>query len=265
MEIPIYHTFNEFEENYILDFAESNPQQSFLRYLTVLKIKYSEKSEECEYYIDNYENNVEKEIIAKTSVYEFLTNEGEQFEFINRLTIDDEENLPIYPLNAKERLLHEIQNAILIRDQVRAIMLQKRLEFSNIKQILDFIDEKITNEKFNLIRFQNTPPPLETVEVPELDFSDNSDKVKLIMLEKLGIIEYIKTIQTKPNTISHTSEILSAITGIETKTLNTYLYPMLRPYRDDEDKNSPYKNPENLEKAERELIKLKIKNIDANR
>ena len=103
------------------------------------------------------------------------------------------------------------------------------------------------------------------VAAPELDFSDNSDKVKLIMLEKLGVIKYIKSIQTKPETISHTSEILSAITGIPSTTLNSYLNPMIRPYRDDQDKNSPYKNPENLVKAEKELIKLKIKNIDANR
>lgn len=103
-----------------------------------------------------------------------------------------------------------------------------------------------------------------TFEILEHDFSDNSDKVKLIMLEKLGIIDYIKTIQIKPDTISHTSEILSAITGIKSQTLNSYLYPMLRPYRDDNDKNSPFNNPENLAIAQRELIKLKIKNLDAD-
>lgn len=124
----------------------------------------------------------------------------------------------------------------------------RKLKYS-FSRILEFIENK------SIIS-----PTIETAnENPEIDFSDNSDKVKLIMLEKLGIINYIKTIQTKPETISHTSEILSAITGIDSKTLNTYLYPMLRPHRDDDDKNSPYKNRENLEKAERELIKLKIK------
>ena len=40
---------------------------------------------------------------------------------------------------------------------------------------------------------------------------------------------------------------------------------MLQPHRNNEHKDSPYKNSENLQMAEKELIKLKIKNTDANR
>lgn len=116
-----------------------------------------------------------------------------------------------------------------------------------------------------MVEFRRLIREYNKIDIPELDFSDNSDKVKLIILEKLGIIDYIKSIQSKPQTISHTSVILSAITGIESKTLNTYLYPMLRPHRDDDHKESPYKNPDNLLSAEKALHKFKIKNTDANR
>lgn len=103
-----------------------------------------------------------------------------------------------------------------------------------------------------------------SIETPENDFSNNEDKEKLIILEKLKIIDYIKSIQTKPETISHTAEILSAITGINSTTLYTYLRPMLNANRDDNDKNSPYKNRDNVLNANKTIQKLKIKNTDAN-
>lgn len=100
-------------------------------------------------------------------------------------------------------------------------------------------------------------------EIPEYDFSDNEDKVKLIILEKLGVIDYIKSIQQKPEVISHTAEILSSFTGIKSNSLYSYLRPMISPLRDDSDKNSPYKNADNLLKANRQIHDLKIN--DANK
>jgi hypothetical protein len=140
-------------------------------------------------------------------------------------------------------------------------------EFENQKQeILRIIDNEIRDEKEkqNLLRLQSNQPQ-QPITAPELDISDNSPKERIIILEKLGIINHIKNIQKDPNTISHTSEILSAITGIKSKTLNTYLHPMLQPNRDDTDKNSPYYNPDNLLNANKTLQNLKIKNTDANR
>lgn len=265
MEIPFYYSFKEFEENYLSDFAPE--KTTFLKYLIQLKKKYED-------YLSDENNKI---WIYKTIEYEKALNEINdvnfiEVDFVNKYVNDDfpdflEDNyfgIIDHYLNIGHfyeevinRYCKEYHNNLMVQGEMR-------MKLIRFESIVKFLNKEISNEKNILLRFQQpaTPEPFET---PELDFSDNSDKVKLIMLEKLGIIEYIKTIQTKPNTISHTSEILSAITGIETKTLNTYLYPMLRPYRDDDDKNSPYKNPENLEKAERELIKLKIKNTNANR
>lgn len=131
--------------------------------------------------------------------------------------------------------------------------------FVKENKIIQFLNLEIIQEEIKIKNKASSTMPGQITDIPELDFSNNSDKVKLIMLEKLGIIDYIKSIQSKPEIISHTSEILSAITGIESKTLNTYLYPMLRAHREDDHKESPYKNPNNLLDAEKALQKLKIK------
>lgn len=129
---------------------------------------------------------------------------------------------------------------------------------SNIATSLDTDELKFINQLQN-----NQLNTISTDDI-ENDFSNNEDKEKLIILEKLKIIDYIKSIQTKPKTISHTAEILSAITGIKSTTLYTYLRPMLNANRDDNDNNSPYKNTENILNANKTIQKLKIKNTDAN-
>ena len=80
--------------------------------------------------------------------------------------------------------------------------------------IIRFIKSEIAIEKTVLERFQPQQPTATEVGTPENDFSDNEDKVKIIILEQLGIIDFIKSKQQKSETISHTAEILSSITGI---------------------------------------------------
>ena len=133
--------------------------------------------------------------------------------------------------------------------------LNKIREFLNVNILTLGMEITNNNIKNSLTLNNNT--------LPEYDFSDNEDKVKLIILEKLGVIDYIKSIQQKPEVISHTAEILSTFTGIKSESLYTYLRPMICNVRDDKDKNSPYNNAENLPKANRQILKLKI--IDANK
>ena len=133
--------------------------------------------------------------------------------------------------------------------------LNKIREFLNVNILTLGMEITNNNIKNSLTLNNNT--------LPEYDFSDNEDKVKLIILEKLGVIDYIKSIQQKPEVISHTAEILSSFTGIKSNSLYSYLRPMISPLRDDSDKNSPYKNADNLLKANRQIHDLKIN--DANK
>lgn len=286
MEIPIYDNLKDFKENYLIDYSDYSGVISIIKFLKNLKNKYDEKfidllKMQDELYYTQKGITESKKLADKIgsnfdsieSLIERLIRQNYEVVMIFGLsTLIDEDNI-LSQINEKvvevDLANFSIEIANYINERFSDLLKMREFKLNVIdpfEEIIIFIEREIETEKQNLLRFQGvkTDTP-EQPETPELDFSDNTDKVKLIMLEKLGVIDYIKTIQTKPKTISHTSEILSTITGIPSKTLNTYLYPMIRPHRDDDDKNSPYKNPENREKAERELIKLKIKNIDANR
>lgn len=129
---------------------------------------------------------------------------------------------------------------------------------SSIETSLDTDELKFINQLQN-----NNNNPTKT-DALENDFSDNEPKERLIILEKLKIIDFIKSIQTSPEKISQTAEILSAITGIKSSTLYTYLRPMISPNADYNDKNNPYKNNENVLNANKIIQKFKIKNTNAD-
>ncbi|MBL1219373.1 hypothetical protein JET18_00865 [Chryseobacterium sp. L7] len=265
MELPMYQALTEFQDCY-LDAFEKFPEFTLLEYLREYKKKYELLSHENMTLLSKYGG----ELMTIANHYNMY---GKTLGLTNMLPpyIVNDHGLSlgqiIREIRAGKKFDEEEQNNltdIFKKYENCRNELGKHVTVNvTLESIIFLINEKIDNAK-QAFRETDRKPIYSVQDNPEVDFSDNSDKVKLIMLERLGIINYIKTIQTKPDTISHTSEILSAITGIDSKTLNSYLYPMLKPCRDDDDKNSPYKNPENLEKAERELIKLKIKNIHAN-
>lgn len=250
METPTYFNLHQFQNEYVsnyYDFIKDLDEWNFKDYLAFLEHEYFEIYTEFCNAKDEGEMYKTLEVYFDDDkfIYGIITKYGESLDdFMTERKLDFEDDKS-----------YNDARLLFIKDNIWAVHF-------HLKTVIYDIYSLLYNEVAKIII---TEKETKIVQPSELDFSDNSDKVKLIMLEKLGVIDYIKTIQTKPETISHTSEILSAITGIPTKTLNTYLFPMIRLHRNDEDKNSPYKNPENPQKAERELIKLKIKNINANR
>ena len=275
MKIPIYENLRDFKENYLIDYAEQT-NTKFIKYLNqlhnnykiiehifqinntiLLIINFSYK--ELNYKLKKYES-------TKIAIYENAINEIKSG--INKEIRTLEKNIKDYNLNE-----FYIEAINIIKkypseynyDELELIIQTLHKIRDNFTDIIEFIDEKIQDEKINLLRYSNNTNTNQKIEneIPEHDFSDNEDKVKLIILEKLGVIDYIKSIQQKPETISHTAEILSTFTGIKSESLYTYLRPMICHVRDDKDKNSPYNNAENLPKANRQILKLKI--IDANK
>lgn len=293
MPIPKYITYSDFVSNYEFDFLHSRSEYIDLtevEYLKEVRRDYKELIEFAQQKIVCYnektetENEVRYELIEIHLFSYSLLIESKYGNYLRVLqsNVDElEKNHPegdyeicrnyhVPPLDVLTNLIYFVDKDSkwdisehlfylkFLKFEGRRIIEdnEKVKQFSySLTRILNFINEKIHSQ---------TSTNIISESVPEVDFSDNADKVKLIMLEKLGVIDYIRKIQMHPDKILHTSEILSSFTGISSKTLNSYLNPMLQSYRNDNDKNSPYKNQDNVEKAERELVKLKIKNIDAN-
>lgn len=279
MEIPFYYSINNLEKNLYLDYHNYKTNfTNFFEYLNFIDDKVDaeiNRLSNTEY--DPTANDILKfneiEDLDSLVLQNLLTFLREETDF-PLVGLKEEDSIKDYLLKIRLGILNPFDDSGKIlsttkeNNKLLRLLIKKEV-IGKLEEISHYIQNKIIendiNESLKLEVFERSENDYSgkvgQTEIPELDFSNNTDKVKLIMLEKLGVIDYIKTIQTKPETISHTSEILSTITGIPSKTLNTYLYPMIRPHRDDDDKNSPYKNPENCQKAERELIKLKIKNI----
>ncbi|SFI14676.1 hypothetical protein [Halpernia frigidisoli] len=98
----------------------------------------------------------------------------------------------------------------------------------------------------------------ENSETPENDFSDNKPLERMIILEKLGVIKYIKSLQNDGFNEKQTAEILSSFTGITSGTIAKNLGVMLPHNKKDTDKNSPYKNSKNLQLANKSINRFNI-------
>ena len=121
---------------------------------------------------------------------------------------------------------------------------------STIRRILNDIKTKL--EKSN-----NTPVYHED-EVLYDDHTSLSIKQKLIVLQQLGIIDYIKSIQTTSENITHTSQIIAYIIEGKEKTIKSYLNPMLTEAEGNFSNNNPYNVPQNKIEANKALSKMKI-------
>lgn len=222
MELPLYKKLKEFEDNYMLDYYNLQNEINYFEYLRLLISRYEEKYSGERYLTINLD-------VATPVTFK----DGEDAGSIKT-----------------KNIIHRIYKNEPIYEMI--------IQYS---QIINFLKVELEKEIIKLKTPKSlTPEVLEPAEVPENDFSDNKLKERIIILEKLGIIDYIKSMQEKPETLTHTAEILSAFTGLSSGTLYSYILPILQANRNDSDKNSPYKDPENLRRANKTLNKLKIKN-----
>ena len=294
MELPLYYTFSDFEKNYKTDlekFKETYNDASEIDYYEELlslynmfpidiifaELLFEEYPEEIEISLNKYTDIMNDKL---NDYRNFLTNYKNEFDnldksFTREEIIDYWEKCNFWTKNNRYTIIddrHKYLKEFYIPSPFddKIILDETKIKNFNyaVTKICNFINEIVAKLKpvKNKTEIENNSETqtTEQIETPENDFSDNDDKVKLIILEKLGVIDYIKTIQTKPETISHTAEILSSFTGITSKTLYTYLRPMISPIPDKSDKNSPYKNSENEYLANKSIQKLKIKNQNTN-
>ena len=270
MELPIYKTLSDFRKNHEIIFSKHHstltPLEFYTKYNDLYIQIYSEFDFLCEKLnthklgisLKSSNNRVSKNIFL-----DILNNEIEKT--ISNFYIDDIEVLIENIKFSLNRDFFKIKLESLKKNTLISYENEINLMQNELIGILSFTENLIETEKINLLRYSNNANPTIKIEneIPVNDFSENDDKIKLIILEKLGVIDYIKSIQQKPEVISHTAEILSSFTGIKSNSLYSYLRPMISPQRDDSDKNSPYKNADNLLKANRQIHDLKIN--DANK
>lgn len=82
----------------------------------------------------------------------------------------------------------------------------------------------------------------------EIDLSDTNRKEKVIYLNELGIISYLKDHFHRANLSNNQlAGLLSAITGVKQDTLQSYINPLLNKDNKIVQSNNPYTNQENVD------------------
>lgn len=105
---------------------------------------------------------------------------------------------------------------------------------------------------------QTAPIVIETEPQSNLDFSDDtSTKEKLILLDELGVIDFLKSKPPFNTSTNALATALSGVLGIKQSTLQSYLSPMFNP--DNEQRNNPRNNHNLVEKAKIKLITIGYK------
>lgn len=108
-----------------------------------------------------------------------------------------------------------------------------------IDTVMDILDESVNPE----------PEPL--------DLSDTTTVEKIIYLNEMGIIDFLKTRPEFTLSTNLMATVLSAITGIKATTLQPSLNRLIS--NDTDDKNHPYKTQKTVGKVRQTLIDKNIK------
>lgn len=136
--------------------------------------------------------------------------------------------------------------------EVRTELYEAMGDFAQISKHLQL---EIEREKTTIKLTTNNE---NTEEVPENDFSDTLPLERMILAEKTGVIKYCQSILLNNSNEKNLAELLSGILAIPSTTIAKNLGVMLGVKKDDTNKNSPYKNPKNLQLANKKLNQLKI-------
>ncbi|WP_313214160.1 hypothetical protein [Soonwooa sp.] len=259
MELPIYKNIFDFKKNYIIDYSNSISELTFIQYLLKCLDKYSEINKDI--LSNKYQSEklceIEHSLLEKLDppAFEYLYRRlDENAEFIvNGKRQSEPED---YLSDFKHWFSFSVSD-IEILEYIREFIINEefvKIRFAQYRKnedIISFLHEKLDDEKNNLLRFQ-TPPPPQTFETPENDYSGKNElspKEKLIVLDKLGIVNFLTEKLDYSDNATHLAEILGAITGIDNQkgTLTGYCNYLIRP--DDFNKNSPYFSETTVKKA----------------
>ena len=123
------------------------------------------------------------------------------------------------------------------------------LKHTNQKRVSDS-----TKKKFNFYerKFQSADILPEQLEPEPLDLSDSSIAEKIALLYESGIIEFLHKKDGKPHTVNSIASLLSGITGVDPKTIQSAINPFINTHSTS--KGTPAKST--LNKAKTKIIDL---------
>lgn len=126
---------------------------------------------------------------------------------------------------------------------------ERRNRIYEQKRIIEFIENKIAEIKKSI-------PKKDEFE-KAIDLSTSNAVQKIIFLHELGIIDFLRTKQPFSTSVNSLANVLTAITGEKTTTLQPYLNALLS--NTEAENKHPYYSKSTAEKVRNQLINLGFK------
>ena len=222
--------------------------------------------------------------LTKTDIYELLKEftPGLDYTYLNHL----QEDLKLYLIEQNKNIVDNLSE-----DEINAEINKRKLEdrptliIGALSGIISTNEEKIKEKK--KIKYENRID-IESLMFPEefsslyilrnilketlkqkeleqsnrinnpsvdlIDLSNSSGTEKIIMLHKLGVINFLKKKEPFNFSTNALASALSGITGIESKTVQSYINPINNP--NVIQKNNPLKSDKAVNKVNQRLISL---------
>lgn len=149
----------------------------------------------------------------------------------------------------------------LIKEYIRPIIESQKTELEEIG-ILDlrktFLESDLSsyNKIISFLETRKSEVEPESSLSEPLDLSNTSAVEKIIYLNELGVIDFLKSKHEFIGSTNLMATFLSAITGEKPTTLQTSLNRLIN--KDAEDKNHPYRTIKTVEKVRQSLINKNI-------
>lgn len=149
-----------------------------------------------------------------------------------------------------------LYNQISINDNLQVSMAALKGQFSSdANQELENISNKKKRTIEYLQKWLNEKKSYNfKVELPVIDLSDTTATEKIIYLQKLGVIEFLRDKEPFRASVNLLATVLSSVTGEKSMTLQSYLNPMFS--SGIAQKNNPLTKTDTVAKVDSQLIKI---------
>lgn len=165
-------------------------------------------------------------------------------------------------LDANERdfINYELDKGILSFEYEIHGTISKTIYFS-LQKRLDFLKERAVELGFEIDIFSNDSKSdtyiikkIDSENTPLIDFSDSKGPEKIVMLNQLGILDFLKSKQPFIQSTNKLAEAISGFTGEKAGTIQSYINPMNNPTSSQ--KNNPMTKQNVVSKVNQKLISI---------
>jgi hypothetical protein len=188
--------------------------------------------------LEFFSNNFKSYIYSDENNLEFIIESYSLYNYRNRINV--------YKTNG-EKINYLID--------LKARFLQEVIDYDGWQTDNSF--DKKCDIEIERLKAKINPNETSAEEKNVLDLSDTNATEKIIYLQKLGVVDFLRTKQPFQTSINSLATVLSAVTGVNPKTkhLQSMLNAMLSP-KGTAQKNNPLTKNETVQKVEKQLINI---------